>query len=63
MNAKLLTLHKLAERTGLPAAWLRREADAGRLPCIRAGRLRMFDLAAVLKALADRQESGVARAK
>lgn len=61
MDAKLLTLHKLAERTGLPAAWLKREADAGRLPCIRAGRLRMFDLAAVLKALAERQESGVAR--
>ena len=59
MDAKLLTLNQLSERTGLPAAWLRREADAGRLLCIRAGRLRMFDLAAVLKALAERQESGV----
>lgn len=54
-------MNKLAERTGLPAAWLKREADAGRLPCIRAGRQRMFDLAAVLKALAERQESGVSR--
>ncbi|MBC7834523.1 MAG: hypothetical protein H7Y88_05405 [Phycisphaerales bacterium] len=63
MDTKLITLHQLAERTGLPAAWLKREADAGRLPCIRAGRLRMFDLAAVLKALAERQESGVARGK
>lgn len=61
MDAKLLGLNKLAERTGLPAAWLKREADAGRLPCIRAGRQRMFDLAAVLKALAERQESGVSR--
>ncbi|MBK9189381.1 MAG: hypothetical protein HUU18_10945 [Phycisphaerales bacterium] len=61
MDTKLLTLHKLAEHTGLPAAWLRREADAGRLPCIRAGRLRMFDMAAVLKALAERQERGVLR--
>lgn len=60
-DAKLLTLHCLAERTGLPVAWLKREADAGRLPCIRAGRMRMFDLAAVLKALAERQESGVSR--
>lgn len=63
MRAKLLTLNQLSERTGLPAAWLRREADAGRLPCIRAGRLRMFDLDAVLKALAERQESGAAHAK
>jgi hypothetical protein len=62
MDAKLLTLHNLAERTGLPAAWLKREADAGRLPCIRAGRRRMFDLDAVLKTLAARTErEGVAR--
>lgn len=61
MDAKLLTLNQLSERTGLPAAWLRREADAGRLPCIRAGRLRMFDLAAVLKALAERQTKGGAK--
>ncbi len=58
MDSKLLTVHELAERTGLPAAWLRREADAGRLPCIRAGRLRVFDLEAVLKALAERQKRG-----
>ncbi len=61
MDAKLLTLNQLAERTGLPAAWLKREADAGRLPCIRAGRLRMFDLAAVLNALAERQTKGGAK--
>jgi len=58
MDSKLLTVHELAERTGIPAAWLRREADAGRLPCIRAGRLRVFDLEAVLKALAERQKRG-----
>jgi hypothetical protein len=56
MDATLLTLNQLSEHTGLPAAWLKREADAGRLPCIRAGRRRMFDLAAVLKMLAQRQE-------
>jgi hypothetical protein len=53
MNTKLLlTVYDLSERTGLPLAWLRREADAGRLPCIRAGRRRMFDLAAVMNELA-----------
>lgn len=63
MQTKLISLNRLAERTGLPVAWLRREADAGRLPCIRAGRLRMFDLAEVLRTLTERQESGVADAK
>lgn len=61
MDAKLLRLHKLAERTGLPAAWLKREADAGRLPCIRAGRSRLFDLDLVLKSLAKRQNREVTR--
>jgi hypothetical protein len=63
MDAKYLRVEELARATRLPAAWLKREADQGRLPCIRAGRLRMFDLAAVLKALAERQESGAGRAK
>jgi len=61
MDTQLLTLHRLAERTGLPTAWLKREADSGRLPCIRAGRRRMFDLDAVLKALAERQQKGGAK--
>lgn len=60
MNAKLLTLDQVSERTGLPVAWLRREADAGRLPHIRAGRSRMFDLETVHKALVERQQ-GVSR--
>lgn len=64
MDDKLLTLNEVADRTGLPVAWLRREADAGRLPCIRAGRRRMFDLAAVLKVLAERaQREGVPNAR
>ncbi len=60
MDAKLLTLGQLSDRIGLPAAWLRREADAGRLPCIRAGRRRMFNLRAVAKALAERQAAPAA---
>jgi hypothetical protein len=63
MDTKYLRVDELARVTRLPAAWLKREADGGRLPCIRAGRRRMFDLAAVLKALAERQESGVSRGK
>lgn len=61
MDTKYIRLQDVARATRLPAAWLRREADAGRLPCIRAGRRRMFDLAAVLKALAQRQTKGGAK--
>lgn len=60
-DEKLLSLNQLSDHTGLPAAWLRREADAGRIPCIRAGRRRMFNTAAVLKVLAERQNPEVAR--
>lgn len=52
MAGRFLTLHELSDRTGLPTAWLLREADAGRLPCIRAGLRRMFDPDAVRKSLA-----------
>lgn len=61
MDTKYLRVEELARATRLPAAWLRREADAGRLPCIRAGRLRMFDLTTVLNALAERQTKGGAK--
>jgi len=61
MDTKFLKLNELAHATGLPASWLKREADARRLPCIRAGRLRMFDLDSVLKALDERQKAEVAR--
>jgi hypothetical protein len=50
-----VTLEQLASNLRLPAAWLRREADSGRIPVIRAGRRRMFDEAAVRTALLARQ--------
>jgi hypothetical protein len=61
---KYLNLSALARATDLPAAWLKREADAGRIPCIVASRRRMFDLEAVRKALAERAgHEGVANGK
>lgn len=38
-------------------AWLKREAEAGRIPSTQAGRRRFFNTAAVLKALADRPDA------
>jgi hypothetical protein len=62
-DGKLIGLHELSERTGIPVAWLRREADAGRIPHLLAGRRRLFDLAVVMKALAERQGREVRRAR
>jgi len=54
---KLVCTLSAARELGLPAAWLRREADARRVPCIRVGRRRMFDPDAVMRALAARAEA------
>ena len=53
MKTTLLTMYHLSEITGLPVGWLKREADGGRLPCIRVGgqRRRMFNLDLVMKTL------------
>jgi len=59
MATTYLRLSQLAHATRLPAAWLKREADAGRLPCVRAGRRLMFNLDAVVRALDARRESKV----
>lgn len=60
-ETKFVTLRELAQAIRLPARWLRREAEAGRIPCLHAGRRRMFDPAAVLNALTDRQAKGGAK--
>ena len=44
---RYIRIDQAATRLGVPRAWLKREADAGRLPCLRVGRRRMFALDAV----------------
>ncbi len=44
----------LALRTNLPATWLRQEADAGRIPCLRIADKMRFNTEAVENALAER---------
>ena len=51
---KYVNVKAAAFELGVPAAWLRREADAGRIPCLRAGRKRLFNPKAVLNVLAER---------
>lgn len=54
----LTNLAGLARRLRLPMDWLRTEADAGRLPCLKVGRRRLFNLGAVEAALAERAARG-----
>lgn len=50
----LLLLGQMARRLGVEAEWLRQEAEAGRVPCLRAGKRFLFNSFAVQDALAAR---------
>ena len=50
----LLALRGLARALGLSAAWLKEEADAGRIPSLKAGRRLLFSEAAVRQVLLRR---------
>jgi hypothetical protein len=50
----LLPLSTMARRLRVTAAWLRGEADAGRVPCLRADRRYLFSPEAVESVLAVR---------
>lgn len=51
-----LSLNQLAARLGLPAAWLKAEADARRIPSLHAGRRQLFHIESVTRALLTRTE-------
>ena len=53
METNLVNLTGLSRRVRLPAAWLKSQAAAGRLPCLRVGRKVRFNVAAVEKTLAE----------
>ena len=38
------SLRCAAAQLGVPVNWLRQEADAGRVPCLRVGRRRLFSV-------------------
>jgi len=44
----------MARRLGVTQKWMRAEAEAGRIPCLRAGRRFLFNPAAVEQAFAAR---------
>jgi hypothetical protein len=57
-RATLLPLGPTARLLGVPSGWLRAEADAGRLPCLRAGAIYLFDVDTIERLLLERARQG-----
>ena len=53
-DTPLCNLPALARKLGLPPTWLKTEATAGRIPCLKIGRRFLFNPAAVERALLTR---------
>lgn len=51
MVGEVLSLARMARRLGVTQGWLREAAEAGPVPCPRAGRRLIFNSAAVEKAV------------
>ncbi len=58
---RLLPIRGMAARLFVTVKWLREEADAGRIPCVRAGRAYLFDAETVERVLLRRAEEGAGR--
>jgi excisionase family DNA binding protein len=52
--SELLNLSRQARRLGVTQQWLREQADAGQLPCLKAGKRYLFNPEAVETALSAR---------
>jgi hypothetical protein len=50
--SELCSLGQMAGEIGVTQGWLRTEADAGRVPCLRAGKRYLFSPEAVFDVLA-----------
>ena len=53
-TTRLLPLNIVARRLRLPVRWLQAEAEAGRVPCLRAGNAFLCDPEAIEAALLER---------
>jgi hypothetical protein len=59
---ELLSLSRMARRLRVTVAWLREEAEASRVPCLRAGRRYLFCASAVERVLAERAATQTTKA-
>ena len=51
---QFISITEASRRFGVPLAWLKAEAQAGRIPSLRAGRRLLFNLEAVEQVLLER---------
>ncbi len=54
MTDRILSLPRMARRLGVTQAWLRREAQASRVPALQAGSRFLFEPEAVEESVAQR---------
>ena len=57
-QSKLLPVGPMARRLRVPVRWLRSEAEAGRIPHVKAERVLLFDPEAVESILLERARNG-----
>ena len=57
---QLLPAGAMAQRLRVTTGWLRDEADAGRLPCLRAGDRYLFHPETIEQMLVERARQGLA---
>lgn len=57
-HPRALPIAHVARALRVPVAWLRAEAEAGRIPYLRAGRAMLCDLATVQRILWERARQG-----
>lgn len=60
MDREFLSADVIANRLGVAAAWLRAEARANRVPCLRTGARMLFNFEDVRDTLRDRARHAVA---
>jgi len=63
LSKKFVSLDVLATSLALPMAWLRKQADAGAVPCLRIGRRRLFDVESVRAVLSKRAAMNVSESE
>ena len=57
-QARLLPIGQTARILRVPVKWLREEAEASRVPCLKAGRAFLFEPEAVEAVLVQRARGG-----
>jgi hypothetical protein len=59
--SELLILSRMARRVGVTQKWLRQEAEAGNIPCLKAGTRYLFNPVAVQEVLATKAANTLQR--